>query len=141
MRVVMWGLVALRLIIPFTVESPFGLAPEPDVNGAAIERITRDTAEAETPSGEGLPVISVDDAVEKVNTPVWDDPAPERGGDPAGSPAQTPAAATAQKTEEETVKASALTEDAIASWRRVTDIAAVVWISGTALILAYAAYG
>ena len=119
LRVVMWGLVALRLIIPVTVESPFGLAPETDVESAAIERITQDTASASA-SVPTTPAVPVEDAVREANTPVWEmaDDRPEKA---------------AVQTD--------LPEEAIASWRTVTDVVSVVWAVGAALMLTYAGVG
>lgn len=105
----LWGLVAIRLLCPFTLESAVSLAPSPDFRPTQVISTVR----PETPTGTLRPAAA--------------QPAPAGTAQASTeTPAQTPASAPAETPEESQVPAQSGT--AVLAW---------VWLLGVAGMLGY----
>ena len=140
-RLLLWGIVGIRLALPFFVESPLSLMPraaEIDLpSPAAYASVTESPAQASTPSKTADPVVptAVINHPTKTSVPIV---TPRPAGETA-SPAvtETPkatAAAIIGITDDNPAPPSNRTGEAV-SWLK---IAAFVWAGGAFLMLAYA---
>ena len=105
----LWGLVAIRLLCPFTLESAVSLAPSPDFRPTQVISAVRPEAPAETPRPAAAQSAQ---------------PAPAQAQ--AGSQAETPVSAPAEAPEESP-----------AQTQRGTAVLAWVWLLGVAGMLGY----
>lgn len=81
-RGVLWGMVALRLVVPFALESPISLVPDLQISVEAPERLetpsveatedVKNTEQAVTPPVVDMPVVTPSE-----NSPVVDIPSPD----------------------------------------------------------------
>ena len=127
---VLWGLVALRLLVPFTVESPISLIP------TAETVVSGDTADASAPvvnSG----VASIDKSLNDwLQTPVV--PPTVSSDTDVGENTDTPDAPIDPNPEEQMPSGGTSdTDKTVSRMERVLNIAAPVWLVGIGLMLLY----
>ena len=124
LRCVMWGLVALRLVIPFTVESPVGLVP--DVTVVPSQTVRYDAAD-EDPE---LPVDAPDLTETKQGDVSYVAPETVNTDD-----------LTADREAARETGSAEISEETLDRWRLAVRIASIVWAAGFVLIMIYAAAG
>lgn len=133
---VLWGIVALRLILPFHIESPFSLVPTPQfVVQSEIDETTEifvdsGVSSIDTTLNDWLmtPVEDVENSIDQL--PATDSPVvPDDGTE--GSSQTKPAP---PNTEQETVDSPSTPKSRA---QAVLGVAAPVWLVGVALMLLY----
>ena len=123
----LWALVGLRLMIPFSFESAFSLIP-------STETIPQDILETATPSVQtGIPVLN-----QAVNGALADTFTPSVGRPPVYIGTETPSQSAIQSVIQPGTQTASPAESL--SLEQFTHIAAVVWMIGMAGMLGYAAF-
>lgn len=127
---VLWGLVALRLLVPFTIESPISLIPTAET---VVSGDTADTSAPVVNSG----VASIDKPLnEWLQTPVVPPAAPTDTD--TGENTDASVAPIDPKPEEQMPSGDTLdTGKTVSRMERVLNIAAPVWLVGIGLMLLY----
>lgn len=129
---VLWGLVALRLLVPFTIESPISLLP------TAETVVSGDTADNSTPVvNSGMEAIDkpLNDWLQTpVQAPSAGDSAPNVPAGETGVTSQPPVEDTPTVPDE---KPTDTEEKSVSRMEQILQIAAPVWLVGIGLMLLY----